>query len=125
MGRGGVVLVVDDDVALRDALSELLEDEGYVTLAARTGREAIAVLERAEPLPCAILLDLRMPDMNGEEFLEVRRNDPRFSSICTALMTADTHASPRALQEADLFLRKPIAVEDLLGFLAECCPTRH
>ena len=60
------ILVVEDDDSTREALSQILEMEGYETLRASNGREALETLHRP---PDLILLDLRMPEMDGREFL--------------------------------------------------------
>jgi hypothetical protein len=62
----GRVLVVDDDPDILDALSEILEVEGYEVQRARNGREALERLEQM--LPDVVLLDLMMPVMDGWEF---------------------------------------------------------
>src|SRR5215510_8699670 len=61
------VLVVDDDQDIRDALCELLRDEGYEAIAVANGEEALTYLKGGN-LPCVILLDLMMPVMDGWEF---------------------------------------------------------
>ena len=62
-GRG-VVLVVDDDMDVRDALSGILGEAGYDTVTVRDGRMALDYL-RSHPAPDALLLDMIMPTMNG------------------------------------------------------------
>ncbi len=66
--RRVTVLVVDDDPKVVRMLSELLEDEGYAAVAALTGREALAVLERTDV--DAVILDLVLPDIDGMEVLQ-------------------------------------------------------
>ena len=68
-----VVLIVDDEKALSDALSEAVRDLGYEPVVASSGREALAVAIRVKP--DAALLDLRMPDMDGLQVLIRLRND--------------------------------------------------
>jgi CheY-like chemotaxis protein len=60
------VLVVDDDAAIRRVPAEVLEDEGYPTIEARHGAEALELLDR-HPRVCLILLDMNMPVMDGWE----------------------------------------------------------
>ena len=59
------VLIVDDDKVLRDAICETVRDLGYETSMASNGKEAIRAADAHRP--DAVLLDLRMPDMNGLE----------------------------------------------------------
>src|SRR5258707_3926198 len=71
-----LVLVVDDDHDLRESLREVLEDQGFATLGACNGKEAIELLEtRGQPRPCVILLDLMMPVMTGFDVLDRIRRD--------------------------------------------------
>src|SRR5437764_280073 len=61
-----VVLVVDDDPGIREALADLLGEEGYRVVTAMNGVEALDKLrEPSQARPCVILLDLMMPFMNG------------------------------------------------------------
>ena len=61
------ILIVDDDAAMRDALSEVVRDSGHDVRTARSGDAALAVLD-GEPVD-AMLLDLRMPGIDGLEVL--------------------------------------------------------
>src|SRR3990172_2501314 len=67
----GRVLVVDDQAANRELISEILADEGYDVVTAQDGLDALNQL--AAPLPDVIISDLRMPRMSGFEFLAVVR----------------------------------------------------
>ena len=73
--EGRSVLIVEDDFDVRDALSQLLEFEGYLVAGAANGQEAIDHL-RSTPRPAAILLDLMMPVMDGYEFYARLRDLP-------------------------------------------------
>lgn len=73
----GTVLVVDDDKCVRQAARLLLEVFGYRVLAAEDGREAVAIFGDRRDEIDAVVLDLRMPGMDGEEtFLELAAIDP-------------------------------------------------
>ena len=61
-----LVLIVDDDPGIRGVLTDLLEDEGYATVVAVHGGEALEVLSRM--VVDVVLLDMRMPVMDGWEF---------------------------------------------------------
>jgi CheY-like chemotaxis protein len=114
-----LVLVVDDDRGIREVISDVLADEGYEVACASDGREALAWL-RSGGEPAMIILDLRMPNMSGEEFLELQRRDAALARICTAVMTANRAVPPSAVA-ANHFLRKPIRLEALLAAVAACC----
>ena len=75
--RSRLVLIVDDDRDVRDAMAELLQDEGYECLQAKNGLEALAVLKVERP--GLLLVDLIMPIMNGVDLLVRLRQDRRFA----------------------------------------------
>jgi CheY-like chemotaxis protein len=111
---GKLILVVEDDLAIRDSLRELLEDEGYRVVDAVHGGEAIERLE-AE-LPSLILLDLWMPVMTGGQLLERLRSDPRWSRIPVVLLSA---ASDISIAEGVVeSLKKPVRLDVLLKTVA-------
>jgi two-component system, OmpR family, response regulator CpxR len=116
------VLVVEDDVDIRQALVEILEDQGFETLGARDGADALDILSRATDLPCVILLDLMMPVMDGAAFREAQRNDPRIASIPVVVLSAyrdvERHAAPL---DAVSVLRKPPTVRELVTVLRAHC----
>lgn len=86
------VLVVDDDSDWREFLKLCLEDLGYETVEAASGREALDALERD---PCAVmLLDMNMPEMNGED---VVRQLPRVHPKIVFLTSAPAHEVGSAL----------------------------
>jgi len=77
------ILIVDDDLLLRDVGKHLLESQGYEVHAAGDGFEALIALKRA--LPDIIISDLSMPHMNGFELLSVvRRRFPTIPVIVTS-----------------------------------------
>jgi len=92
------VLVVDDESGTRHALMRLLANEGYETVGAGDGREALRALEAATP--DVILLDLMMPGMDGIELLEALQRHPDFNALPVVVLTAlsDTHTVNRARQ---------------------------
>lgn len=69
------VLVVEDDTALLDAYTMILEGAGYNVLGAADGKAGLQLLESAEKAPQVILLDLRMPVLDGIGFLKQFEKD--------------------------------------------------
>jgi two-component system response regulator MprA len=117
------VLVVEDDIDIRQALVEILEDQGFETLGARDGAgRARHPLPRQPTFPCVILLDLMMPVMDGAAFREAQRNDPRIASIPVVVLSAyrdvERHAAPL---DAVSVLRKPPTVRELVTVLRAHC----
>jgi CheY-like chemotaxis protein len=110
------VLVVEDDNNVREAICDLLRDEGYETLPAKDGTEAIRLLgAAADDLPSLILLDLMMPGMNGWQLRMWLRADPLYARIPVLLLSAvdDLAREARALGAADYVL-KPVDGDALL-----------
>jgi len=108
------VLVVEDDNAIRTTIVEFLEFEGYSVGSASNGREAIEVVSQGTPR--VILVDVRMPVMNGVEFARTLRD--RNITIPLVVMTAapeDRHWA--ASMGAVTFLAKPFDLVDLGALL--------
>ncbi|HEU4784955.1 MAG TPA: response regulator [Ktedonobacterales bacterium] len=108
------VLVVDDDEGLLETLHDLLEMEGYSVVLAHNGREALEKLESLRP--AVILLDLRMPRMDGATFAREVHQRGNLQSLYIIVMTAnlDAHKTAVAIGAND-FLAKPFDVDELLG----------
>ena len=87
------VLLIDDDAAIRDALTELLVDEGFVVHCTVNGREALDWLHQAADPPDAILLDLMMPVMDGRTLLRHRKAEPLLRRIPLLVFSADRTCS--------------------------------
>jgi CheY-like chemotaxis protein len=115
-----VVLVVDDDEAIREATRVLLEEEGYVVEEARDGAEAMERLA-AEPAPALILLDLMMPVMNGSALLEALESRADLAQIPVVIMTAaEARAETSSLRYP--LLRKPFGIEALMQVVTAQSP---
>lgn len=113
------LLLVEDDRDVREAIAEVLEQEGYTVAQARSGEEALQHLGRAAVPPAAILLDLMMPVMDGWEFLSRRAQHGHWAAIPVVVISADTNARDRieARPGVVAYLRKPIDIDQLLGIL--------
>ncbi len=109
------VLVVEDDVDIRDVMVEVLHERGYRVGVATNGREAIEYLASGE-LPDLILLDLMMPVADGLQFREWQLADPAWAKIPVAVLSADRSPVSRAdaLPGVER-LYKPITVDDLIA----------
>jgi CheY-like chemotaxis protein len=111
-----VVLVVDDDPDILEALSEILEAEGFEIRRARNGKEA---LERLEPEPPnLILLDLMMPVMDGWEFAQRMRQRPAVADVPIIVLSADRNVGSKAADIGAVgHLAKPFELNDLLDMV--------
>ena len=115
------VLIVDDDFDIRDALKDVLEDEGYVVDTAADGRYALDLL-RAPPFPCLILLDWMMPRCDGPQFRTQQRAEPAIADIPVVLLTADARLSEKVSDiGAQDYLKKPVQLERLLDVVQRYC----
>lgn len=113
------VLLVDDEHAILDALSGILEDEGFRVVTASNGREALARL--AEAVPDVALVDVMMPVMDGRELLREMQGEARWKLVPVVLMSA----VPQSILERDAplacagFFQKPFDLWKLLAKLKE------
>ncbi len=114
------VLVVDDDEAISEFVSWVLADEGHEVVTAANGALALRALERV--CPDVILLDMRMPVMDGWEFARAYRAVwDRLAPI--VVVTAAQDAAQRAREvEADGYLGKPFDVDDLIATVQRFAP---
>jgi CheY-like chemotaxis protein len=111
----GYILVVDDDAPIREALAEVLEDEGYQVRSAANGREALELLRSGWAPPAVILLDLMMPVMSGWEFRAEQQSDQALASIPIVVLSADRDVRGKAASlQAQAYLAKPVDLADLL-----------
>jgi CheY-like chemotaxis protein len=115
------ILIVDDDDDIRETLMLVLESRGYEVTGAANGREALQYL-RAHDLPCAVLLDLMMPVMDGWQFREETSRDPSLAQVPLVVLTGggDNMKRTRPLRAA-AWLDKPIPLEKLVKTLEQIC----
>lgn len=125
-GRRGDVMVVEDDYAIRETLTELLEEEGYRVTQASNGAEALARLRDVEGPPRLILLDLMMPVMDGWEFRHAIAEDPRLASIPVVVISAD-HSLDRKVSSMRVqgWLSKPFELGQLLDAVGRFTEGRY
>jgi DNA-binding response OmpR family regulator len=110
--QGPVVLLVDDDAAIRRAVGAGLELEGFRVVRASGGRAALAAV--ASVRPAVILLDLAMPDLDGLEVLARLRADGDDVPVCVLSARDEVDDRVRGLQAgADDYVVKPFALEEV------------
>jgi CheY-like chemotaxis protein len=109
------VLVLDDDPGLVRMMVDMLRSEGFVVHAATSGDEALKLLDQI-PLPYVFVLDLKMPGVTGDEFLERARIRYGKNAIPPVLLlTASKVGESKASEiEANDFLPKPFNSEELV-----------
>ena len=109
------ILVIDDDPAILETVSEILEFEGYPVLTATNGAEGLRCVEQVTP--ALILLDMRMPVLDGWEFARILKE--RGITLPIVVMTAAQDAR-RWAQDigATAYLAKPFELLDLIDTVA-------
>ncbi len=116
------VLIVDDDLDLRDALGEVLAAEGFDFAGAASGYEALAELDRARP--DVILLDQAMPSLSGPALLRLIRGTPAREHVPVVMMSG-SRPLPSTLALADGFLRKPFEIDEVISLLRRAASGRQ
>jgi len=111
----GTVLLVDDEPGIRDTMRALLESRGYTVLTAADGIEAVEVFGGRHEEIGAVLMDLRMPRMSGEEALaEMRLISPATPVIAVTAVGEPSGPSDLAASGFAMVIHKPVVIGDLL-----------
>ena len=108
----GPILIVDDEFGIVEAVRDLLSDEGYRTVIAHNGRNALARM--AEERPALVLLDYMMPVMDGPAVLEAMQASDTLRDVPVVMMSASAAHQWRHLPCA-AFLPKPFGLDQLLS----------
>jgi CheY-like chemotaxis protein len=114
------VLVVDDELDIREAVTEVLSYEGHEVFTASDGGEALRKCLALQP--DLVLLDLMMPGMNGWEFREAQLRDPAIAGIPVVVLSALGRVSSI---DALAFLPKPFGLDDLLDLVRRAARPGH
>jgi CheY-like chemotaxis protein len=116
------VLIVEDDPALREVFAEVLGTEGYDVRLAANGHEALTLLTAHGDLPCVVLLDLRMPVMDGWELVKRLRETEAWRHLPIVVVAAHYMLADEARRVgAVAWLQKPVKVDRLLATVRDIC----
>ncbi len=119
--HGKRLLIIDDDFITQESMSTLLASDGYRVATACNGQDALERLHGYEK-PDLILLDLKMPVMDGCHFCAARQKDVRLASIPVVIVSGMSDVAEQAAAlGAARYLQKPVDVVELLHALRECC----
>jgi CheY-like chemotaxis protein len=114
------VLLIDDDAVLLQTLTDALDLYGFQTLAAASGAEGLELVIAREP--ACVVVDIRMPGINGYQFVRVLRGDPSTAAIPIVILSALAQEHEQLagmLTGADAYLLKPVAISELVKVIAE------
>lgn len=117
--RTHTILVVEDEEESRQALMQILELEGFSTVGASNGAEAMDYL-RTSSRPCLIVLDLNMPVMNGRQLRAELRQVEELAIIPVVVVSAQESFAARDLGAVGAF-RKPLDVDALVKVVVDNC----
>ena len=122
---GDRVLVVEDDDDIREVIQYVLAGEGYDVDVAKDGLDALGKLEANAQVPM-ILLDMMMPNMDGETFLRALRNRTALAGAPVVVISGNTAAREKARElHAVACLVKPFELEELLDLVRRFDPQKH
>ena len=122
MAEEHVVLVVEDDRAVRELIAvALAEEPGLRVVVAADGAEALA--RAVEIPPSVVVLDMRLPVLDGQELARRLRADPRTAHARIVAISATGDAARARAAGADAFLSKPFDLDDLLRAVGSALAT--
>ncbi len=120
------LLLVDDEPSLREAVEAYLEDEGFIVEVASGANQGWELLEQ-DP-PDLVITDIMMPEVDGYQFLQKLREDPRYKSLPVILLTAKGMTADRIKgHEAgcDAYLSKPFDPDELVAIVKNLLSRRE
>lgn len=124
----GPVLIVEDDVDIREALQDYLEMHGHAVRVARNGREALEHLAQS-PRPALMVLDMALPVMDGHRVLTTRKASEALAQVPVIILSAGmVTMNPRdravyaATYNVAAFLKKPVEPRQLLEAIERFAP---
>jgi signal transduction histidine kinase/CheY-like chemotaxis protein len=116
-----VVLVIDDDAAIHDLVQRSLPADTFRIVSAFSGADGLQLATTC--LPQAIILDVKLGDIDGWQVLSRLRSDARMAYIPIVMLTSTEHTSAGYALGARAYLTKPVARDRLLATISECCVT--
>jgi DNA-binding NtrC family response regulator len=117
---GEVILIAEDDVQQLKAMRILLEAQGYRVLSAKDGMEAVELYHRFKNEIALVVLDIRMPKLNGwDAFQKMKKENPQLKAlVATAYATPEVRSGLTRGELRGLFI-KPYSVERFLARVSE------
>lgn len=114
------ILLIEDNKAVREALTWALEYNGYRVVATKNGQEALMTLEN-DPLPAIIFLDLMMPILDGLAFREKQKSISRLRNIPTVISSAKSALENMNKMPHEIILPKPFDLNNVFDIIKKYC----
>lgn len=121
----GQLLLVDDEPGLREAVKAYLEDEGFTVHVASNAREGWDLLQQFSP--DLVISDIMMPQVDGYQFLQQMRDDPRFQALPVVFLTARGMTADRIQGYSagcDAYISKPFDPDELVAIVSNILARR-
>lgn len=119
IGNDKRVLIIEDSIDMQSLLKLILEGQGYLVECRSNGEEALQMLNSCNQLPDLILLDLRMPIMDGYDFIKLKKQISRFNDIPVVVMTGEDDSEGLSSSgQAHNILRKPLSMLSVIETVA-------
>jgi CheY-like chemotaxis protein len=115
------ILIIDDEEDIRTYLSTLLADQGFQTVVAKDGAEAMKILQ--QEVPDLITLDISMPEKSGVKFFREIKTDDRWKGIPVVIVTGVSEdfrnfiSSRHQIPPPEGFVSKPISPDEILDLI--------
>ncbi len=114
MDRSKVVVVLEDDQVVRDLLASVLQDRGYYVVPVESGGRALEVLQQVRAR--LLILDLQLPDMNGNDVLRALRADEKTSDVKAMIVSGHMNMLKRdGSHQISQLVDKPFDVEQVVS----------
>mgnify|MGYP006279485841 CR=1 FL=1 len=120
------LLLVDDEPGLREAVEAYLEDEGFIVQVASNANEGWELIQ--QQTPDLVITDIMMPQVDGYQFLEKLRNDPRYKGLPVVFLTAKGMTADRIKgyeSGCDAYLSKPFDPDELVAIVKNLLSRRE
>jgi CheY-like chemotaxis protein len=111
------IMIIDDSEDFLEITSMILEQAGHRPVAFHLAQKAMNYLLETKRLPHLVLVDLNMPEMNGEEFLSAVRSHPALHHLRVVLTSAASDTECARAKGADGVLKKPFDIRQLEEFI--------
>jgi CheY-like chemotaxis protein len=122
----GTVLMVEDEAALRIAVSMMLRKKGFTVIEADNGKSAVDLFRANAPKIDVVLLDLTLPGMSGRDVLiELQQIQRNVKVIITSAYSQDYAVTAIGGQPVGYYIRKPYQLAELMGLLGKACSDKR